>query len=117
MVETESAPCCCGPVSQRSQLKCSANLGEEDLLGSQLPQHGLQLGTANVVGERAEVELRSRTVQHANPERVPFIFLATLTDRNTVTRLIVREELFVDESPVGVYLVQLPELLVRDFER
>jgi len=82
-----------------------------------LPQHSLQLGATNVIGERAEIELRSRTVQHANPERVLFVFPAALADRNTVTRLIVREEFFVDEGPVGVYLMQLPKMLVGGFER
>ena len=85
------------------------NLGKQDLLGPQLPQHRLQLGTTNIIGERAEIELRSGAVQHANPEAVLVIFPATFTDRNAVARLIIRKEFLVDESPVGVHLVQLPE--------
>lgn len=85
------------------------NLGKEDLLGSQLPQHGLQLGTADIISERAEVELRRGTVQNTNPERVLIVFPATFADRDAVPRLIVCKEFFVDESPVGVYLVQFPK--------
>ena len=84
-----------------------------------MAHHRLELRSTDIVLERAQIEFASRTVEDADTKCLSSILALSrvlLTDGDAVTRLLVGEELLVNQSAVGVDLVQLaPDDLVLGF--
>jgi hypothetical protein len=67
-----------------------------------LSKERFKLGTTYVVIEGTEVELAGCAVQDADTKTPVFSTLFVLSDRDTVTSLIVNKQLVVNQSSVGV---------------
>lgn len=91
----------------------------DNLFGTELAHHRLELRSTDIVLERAQIEFASRTVEDADTKCLSSILALSgvlFTDGDAVTRLLVGEELLVNQSAVGVDLVQLaPDDLVLGF--
>jgi hypothetical protein len=90
-------------------------LGKQELLRPQLPHESFQLSSADVVFKCAQVDLRSRTIQNANPKAIGCICTIGaffLADGDKMAGLVVRKQLCIHQRTVRVYFVQLAEIAV-----